>query len=155
MDVRLIDIGQQKIIYEENISGSAEKSISHFFSVEDKKDYHMSVIDQAINNALDKISWKIVSVIEKIGWKGKIAKVDRNKIYINGGLKTGLSTGDILLVSDLGDIIYNPDTGRPIGRAPGNIKGTIRIVDFFGNDGAIAVINSGSGFKDNDFVELQ
>ena len=155
MMVRAIDIASHKVIFEENVAGTAEKSVSHFFSIEGKKNYKLSVIDEAISNAFDKISWKLIPKIEKIGWKGRIARVDRNKIYINGGLKTGITAGDILLVSNLGEIINNPDTGRPLGRAPGNIKGTIRVVDFFGDDGAITVINSGSGFRANDFVELQ
>jgi len=155
LDIRIIDINIQKIIYEENVSGTSDRSVSHFFSVENKTDYQMAVIESAIQNAYEKIAWKLISKIEGIGWKGKIAKVDQNKVFINGGLKTGLAVGDILLVSDLGELIFNPDTGRPIGRAPGNIKGTIRIVDYFGKNGAIAVINSGSGFKINDYVELQ
>jgi len=144
MGIRAIDINLQRIIFEENIQGTSDKSVSHFFSIENKKDYKMAVVEQAIKNAYDKISWKIIPKIEKIGWKGRIAKVDRNKIYINGGQRTGITAGDILLVSDLGEVIFNPETGRPLGRAPGNIKGTIRIVDFFGKDGAIAVINSGA-----------
>ena len=34
------------------------------------------------------------------------------------------------------------------------MKGTLEVISFFGTDGSIAVIHSGSGFRENDKVEL-
>jgi hypothetical protein len=70
------------------------------------------------------------------------------------GQVTGLKQGDLLRVLEEGDEIYDPQTGNFLGKAPGKLKGTIEVVSFFGTDGAIAVIHSGSGFRPLDRVEL-
>ena len=62
--------------------------------------------------------------------------------------------GDILKITEEGDEIFDPDTGIFIGRAPGRMKGTVEVVSYFGRDGSICLIHSGSGFKENDRVEL-
>jgi hypothetical protein len=57
-------------------------------------------------------------------------------------------------VSEEGQEIFDPETGGFIGKAPGRMKGTIEIVSYFGKDGAIGIIHSGSGFEENDIVEI-
>jgi hypothetical protein len=37
--------------------------------------------------------------------------------------------------------------------APGRFKGFLKVVDFFGEDGAIAIVHSGAGFQEKDRVE--
>lgn len=96
----------------------------------------------------------LVRAIEKLSWEGRIAMVSGEKIYLNAGRLSGLQVGDILKVSEDGEDVYDPDTGRFIGTAPGRLKGTIEVVSYFGKDGAISVIHSGSGFSENDRVEL-
>jgi hypothetical protein len=34
------------------------------------------------------------------------------------------------------------------------MKGSLEVISYFGQDGAIAVIHSGSGFKENDRIEM-
>jgi hypothetical protein len=80
--------------------------------------------------------------------------ISGERVYVNAGRLSGLQVGDILKVTEEGDDVYDPDTGRFIGTAPGRLKGTIEVVSYFGKDGAIAVIHSGSGFQENDRVEL-
>lgn len=96
----------------------------------------------------------LVKAIEKLSWEGRIAMVSGEKIYINAGRLSGLQVGDVLKVTEDGEDVYDPDTGRFIGTAPGRLKGTIEVVSYFGKDGAISVIHSGSGFQENDRVEL-
>jgi hypothetical protein len=38
--------------------------------------------------------------------------------------------------------------------APGPFKGILKVVDYFGGDGAVAVIHSGAGFRERDRVEM-
>ena len=70
------------------------------------------------------------------------------------GRISGLQVGDLLKVSENGDDIYDPDSGVHIGKSPGRLKGTLEVISYFGNDGSIAVIHSGAGFKENDKVEV-
>jgi hypothetical protein len=80
--------------------------------------------------------------------------VSGERVFINAGRLSGLQVGDILKVTEEGDDVYDPENGRFIGTAPGRLKGTIEVVSYFGRDGAIAVVHSGSGFQENDRVEL-
>lgn len=96
----------------------------------------------------------VVRAMEKLSWEGRVAMVSGERIYVNAGRLSGLQVGDVLKVTDEGEDVYDPETGRFIGTAPGRLKGTIEVVTYFGKDGAIAVIHSGSGFQENDRVEL-
>lgn len=67
---------------------------------------------------------------------------------------SGLQVGDILKVTEEGHEVYDPETGAYIGNAPGRMKGTLEVISYFGKDGAISILHSGSGIKENDKVEL-
>ncbi|MEI8346581.1 MAG: hypothetical protein WCG27_03885, partial [Pseudomonadota bacterium] len=47
-----------------------------------------------------------------------------------------------------------PDTGALIGTSKGEVKGAIEIIDYFGPDGAVAVLHSGGQVQEGDFVQL-
>lgn len=96
----------------------------------------------------------IFRAVEKLNWEGRVAMVSGERIYVNAGRLSGLQIGDILKVSEEGDEVFDPETGTYIGRAPGRMKGTLEIVSYFGKDGTIAIIHSGSGFLENDRVML-
>lgn len=113
-----------------------------------------NLVKDAVSKALKGIVPSIASAVKKITWEGKIALVNGERIFLNAGRLSGLQVGDILRVLDSGEDVFDPDSGETIGRAPGRMKGTIEVVSYFGKDGAIAVVHSGSGFKESDQVEL-
>lgn len=96
----------------------------------------------------------VVRAVEKLSWEGRVAMVTGERIYVNAGRLSGIQVGDILKVTEEGEDVYDPETGRFIGRAPGRLKGTIEVISYFGKDGAIGIIHSGSGFQENDRVEI-
>ena len=108
----------------------------------------------AIAKAFRTAGIEVLRAVEKLGWQGRVASVAGDRVFINAGRLTGLQVGDILKVTDDGEDIYDPNTGRFIGTAPGRLKGTIEVQTYFGKDGAIATIHSGAGFRQNDHVEL-
>lgn len=97
---------------------------------------------------------QIIENLEKMSWEGRIAMISGDRVYLNVGRISGVQIGDVLKVSEEGDEVYDPQSGNYIGRVAGRSKGTLEVVSYFGQDGAIAVIHSGSGFKENDKVEL-
>jgi curli biogenesis system outer membrane secretion channel CsgG len=96
----------------------------------------------------------LVKAVEKLNWEGRIAMVAGEKIYINAGRLSGLQVGDILKITEDGDEVFDPDSGKFIGTAPGRMKGTVEVVSYFGKDGCVTVVHSGSSFAENDRVEL-
>ena len=97
---------------------------------------------------------KLVEALKLITWEGRIATLQGEKIYLNVGQISGVQIGDILKVVDDGNEIYDPELGYHLGKVPGKVKGTVEVVGFFGQDGAVGVIHSGAGFKENDRIEI-
>lgn len=112
------------------------------------------MIQMIVKDAFLDFTPQILAALEKVSWEGRIAAINGDRIYLNVGRISGLRVGDLLKVTENGDDVFDPESGSHIGRVPGRLKGTLEIVSYFGNDGAIAVIHSGSGFRENDRVEL-
>lgn len=85
-------------------------------------------------------------VFDKISWEGRIVKISGGKVFINAGRASGLNLGDILKVMTPGEDVYDPVSGTYMGRSAGQPKGTLEIIDYLGNDGAVSSIHSGGGF---------
>ncbi|MCE3010186.1 MAG: CsgG/HfaB family protein [Proteobacteria bacterium] len=112
------------------------------------------VMENLVKEAFLDFTPQITSTMDKLSWEGRIAMIQGERIFLNVGKVSGLQVGDILKVSEDGEDIYDPQTGNYIGRVPGRLKGTLEVISYFGQDGSIAVIHSGSGFKENDKIEL-
>lgn len=97
---------------------------------------------------------QIIASLDRVSWEGRIAAIQGDRIYLNVGRISGIQVGDLLKVTEDGDDVYDPENGSHIGRVPGRLKGTLEVISYFGNDGSISIIHSGSGFKENDRVEL-
>lgn len=97
---------------------------------------------------------QIQKALGKMNWEGRIAAIQGQKIFLNVGSVSGVQVGDLLRVYEEGSEIFDPEMGTAIGKAPGAVKGTLEVVSYFGNDGSVAVIHSGAGFKENDRVEI-
>jgi hypothetical protein len=108
----------------------------------------------ATRNAMVPIVGDVLKSVEKMTWEGRIAKVSGGKVYLNSGRASGLISGDILRVMAQGDDIYDPNTGAYLGRSPGQLKGTLEVVDFMGADAAITEIHTGGNFQEGDPVQL-
>lgn len=112
------------------------------------------LIEAIVKDAFLDFVPQVVASLSKVSWEGRIAALNGDRIYLNVGKISGIQVGDLLKVLDQGDDVYDPESGGHIGTVPGRLKGTLEVISYFGNDGSIAVIHSGSGFKENDRVEL-
>lgn len=112
------------------------------------------ILENLVTEAFLDFTPQIIATMEKMTWEGRIAALNGDRIFLNVGKISGIQIGDILKVADEGDEIYDPQSGNYIGKVPGRLKGTLEVVSYFGQDGAIAIVHSGAGFKENDRVEL-
>lgn len=134
---------------EETTTRVAERSFSDRFLEEDPK-----LIDAAVVKAFQGAVPRISQSVEKLSWEGRVALVKGDRVYLNAGRLSGLQVGDILKVTEDGEDVYDPESGTLIGKVPGRLKGTIELISYFGKDGSIGIVHSGSGFRENDRVEL-
>ena len=112
------------------------------------------LIEAVVIRAFQGTISRLVNSVQKLSWEGRVAMVKGERDYLNAGRISGLQIGDILRISEEGEDVHDPETGSYIGRVSGRLKGTVEIVSYFGKDGAISVLHSGSGFRENDLVEL-
>ncbi|MCB0350819.1 MAG: hypothetical protein KDD38_06525 [Bdellovibrionales bacterium] len=141
--------GVRKATVEHETTRVGESAYSDRFLEEDP-----GLIRAGVKKAFTQSVGGIVKAVEKLSWEGRIAMVNGEKIYVNAGRLSGIQVGDILKVTEEGDEVFDPDNGVFIGKAQGRMKGTVEVVSYFGKDGAVAIIHSGSGFQENDPVQL-
>lgn len=112
------------------------------------------IVPTLVKDTLFEFVPQITKSLETLVWEGRIASLQGERVFLNVGKVSGLNVGDLLRVTEDGEEIFDTETGGFIGKSPGRLKGTLEVVSFFGQDGAIAVTHSGGGFRENDRVEL-
>ncbi len=120
----------------------------------ESKQFRAELAKLALRQASKTLVNDVLKGIEKLNWNGKIAKIVGTKVYINAGRGSGLVGGDILKVLTPSEDIYDPDSGAYLGRAEGQLKGTLEIVDFVGADASVAVVHTGGNVNEGDIVKL-
>lgn len=157
VELRMVDVTQAKEVALGEGAGVSENSTLNLFSGEDPNEveaYRNEVVAEALSDAIRKALPALSREIGRIQWRGKVAKIAGAKIYINAGRATGLQIGDIMKVSSQGRDIFDPDTGLFLGRTAGDLKGTLEVVEFFGEDGSISRVHSGANFLEGDIIQL-
>ena len=134
---------------EDSTTRVAERSFSDSTLQDDPR-----LVESVVRKAFESLVPRIAQALDKLGWEGRIALVKGERIFLNAGRLSGLQVGDILKVTDDAEDVYDPETGSLIGKVPGRLKGTIEVISYFGRDGSICVVHSGSGFHENDIVEV-
>jgi hypothetical protein len=144
----LFNVLKTVTIEEANIRVAENVNTDKFFSS------NPEILQSLLKETFLDFNPQILATLEKMSWEGRIATINGDRVFLNVGRISGLNVGDILKVSEEGDEIYDPQSGNFIGKVPGRLKGTLEVVSYFGQDGSIAIIHSGAGFKENDRVEL-
>lgn len=104
--------------------------------------------------AFEKTVPVLIDSLKKFSWEGRVALVKGEKVYLNAGRLSGLQVGDLLRIVEPQEEVFDPETSQFIGQIKGRMKGTVEVTNYFGTDGAVTQIHSGSGFKENDLVEF-
>lgn len=156
VEVKLFDVAAGREILSVGKSGEASSSAIIGLEPENQQsaDYRGELSQLAVRDAVSRIVPDVIRTVEKLTWEGRIAKIVGPKVYINSGKASGLIAGDILKVLTAGDEIYDQATGAYLGRTPGQLKGTLEVRDFLGQDGAVAEIHTGGNFQAGDTVQL-
>lgn len=152
--VSLYDVGTERSLFSQNTSAEVTEEHTRFFGNRNPDSYEERKGQGAVSQAVDKMIPGFVKEAKRIAWMGRIAKIDVHRFFINAGELSGISKNQLLRVYGDAEPIVDQETGLLIGMAPGRFKGILRVVDFFGTDGAIAVVHSGAAFKEKDRVEV-
>lgn len=154
VDVRVIDTSTGQVLFADSGKGEYEKKATQVLGMGQYAGYDETLGQEALRASITKFIDNLIQQLENVEWSGRIAGIQGDRIYLNAGQKTGLKIGDELIITSLGEEIRDPQTGLVIGRAPGPVLGRLRVIAFFGEDGSVATIESGHGFKIGDQVKL-
>ena len=156
VEIKIFDVGAGREVAALGRSGEAISTSSVALEEEnlESQDFRTEMSKLAARNAISTMVPDVVRTIEKMVWQGRIAKMVGTKIYVNAGKSSGLVAGDILKVLTTGDDVYDPNTTAYLGRAPGQLKGTLEVLDFLGTDGAVTEVHTGGNFQEGDVVQL-
>ena len=156
LEIRIFDILSNKEIFNETMDGNIDDSSLRFYLADQEANLaqRRELLRYSIRVAARKFVPKLIALGEKLDWTGRVAKIIGTKIYVNAGRMSGINIGDILKVITEGEDVYDPETGALIGISKGEVKGTLEILDFFGPDGAVAILHSGGSVTEGDFVQL-
>jgi len=156
VDYRIVDTTTGVQLLADSGAGIYEKSAGSVLGMGTKASYDTDLRDGALRDALTKAMVNMMKQLESQTWKGKIAKVAGNKLYINAGKKTGLQVGDKLDVYRVGEDIIDPDTHVKLGTTEDKIGQAIVQQNDLGDkaDMSVAVTTSGMALKQGDVVKF-
>lgn len=156
VEMKVFDVNSGKEILASGKSG--ESSSSAMVAIEpenlESAEFRSEMTRLAVRNAVAQLVPDVVRAVEKMTWEGHVAKIVGKKIYLNAGKTSGIAAGDILKVMTQGEDVVDPATGAFLGRAPGQLKGTVEVVDFIGADGAVGEVHTGGNIREGDIVQL-
>ena len=154
VDVRVVDAETGQILFAESGTGIYETKTTEVLGIGQSAGYDETLGGNALRAAIAQFIDNLLNRMAKIEWAGRVADIQDGDVVINAGQKTGLKIGDRLASYTLGKEITDPETGVSMGRVRGQKKGTVEIIEFFGEDGAIAKVVDGAGFTKGDVVRL-
>lgn len=156
IEVKLFDVAAGREVLSIGKSGEASSNAIVGFEADSQQsaEFRAELSQLAVREAVAQVVPEVIRTVEKLTWEGRIAKIVGPKIYISAGKASGLLAGDILKVLTAGDDIYDQATGAYLGRTPGQLKGTLEVKDFLGQDGAVTEVHTGGNFQTGDTVQL-
>jgi len=156
IELKVFDVQANKELYSEVLDGNITDENLKFYQAnpEDSIAYRQELLRYSVQVASRKFVPKVIKVGAKLDWMGRVARIIGTRIYINAGRTAGINIGDILKVVTEGEEIYDPASGAIIGFSEGEVKGTLEVVDYLSDDGAVCILHSGGSVTEGDFVQL-
>ena len=151
---QLHDATNEKLLLTKDSTAEVLEEHTRFLASRTVESYDANRAEGAVTKALDKVVPLFSQYAKRISWVGKIVKIEMNRFFINAGEPTGITQGQLLKVFGPSQPIIDDESQQFIGMAPGRFKGILKVVDYFGNDGAVAIVHAGSGFQEKDRVEV-
>ena len=153
VDIRVVDAETGQILLADSGKGVVRKKTSKFLGLGGKSKYDETLEGEALRAAIVKFTANIISQVNKKPWSCRVAAVEGGTIYLNAGLESGLEVGQKFKVFSQGKEIKDPTTGLVLGRTEKQV-GKLKLASFFGDNGAIASVISGSLPKPGYLVRL-
>ena len=114
--------------------------------------FFQTPLGEALREALDEGVASISEVLGQNLWRPTIASIDNRTIMLSGGKDRRMKIGTRWHVRRGGDVVRDPDTGDLLGRATGDVIGTLLILEV-ADRYSVASILDGEGFERGQKLE--
>lgn len=151
---QLHDATNEKVLLSKSNTAEVLEEHTRFLASPTVESYDATRAEGAVSKAIDKVIPLFSQYAKRISWSGKIIKIEMNRFFINAGEPTGIVPGQLLKVFGSSEPIIDDESQQFLGMAPGRFKGILKVVDYFGTDGSVAILHAGAGFQEKDRVEI-
>lgn len=153
VNIRVVNTETGQVLYADSGEGKSTSSNGQVLGMGTRGGYNETIEGESLRAAISQLVENITSQINKKQWSCRVADVQNGQVYLDAGQESGLQLGQKLTAYHLGRAIKSPDTGLVIGFVQDRV-GEIEVTDFFGENGAVAKISSGSSPSPGDLAKL-
>lgn len=147
VEIRLVDARTGYLFFTATGAGEASVESGEVAGFGSRADYDGTLNDRAIGAAISDVQNALIAKLEERPWRTDILKISGRQVFISGGARQGLKSGDVLAVMQQGETVNSGQTGFAITLPPAQL-GKIRVVSLFGdnetNEGAVCELVSGA-----------
>jgi curli biogenesis system outer membrane secretion channel CsgG len=109
-------------------------------------------INYAVQACINKAAYKIASSLKAQTWRGAVAQIKGDKVYINAGSNKGIQMGMKLTALAKGAVLIDPETKLPLGSDTEAI-GTLTVTTVNESFSIATIVQGCKGLKVGDQVE--
>lgn len=146
VDVRLVDPKTGYVFFSATGAGESSSEVGNVAGFGNRAGYDSTLNDKAIGAAINDVINDLIAKLDERPWKTDILKLEGNRIFITGGQRQGIKTGDELYILKSGETIKSSQSGFDITLPPTRVA-TMQVQGSFGenetNEGSFGVITEG------------
>jgi curli biogenesis system outer membrane secretion channel CsgG len=135
VNLRLIDVSTGRVFLAADGTGEATHESGEIAGYGSAAAYDSTLNEKAISAAISDVMTEVVNELEARPWRTYVLAYENGMIYLAGGERQGIATGDELAVVRKGATIKSPQSGMPI-ELPGVEVARVRVESHFGDDEA-------------------
>jgi curli biogenesis system outer membrane secretion channel CsgG len=109
-------------------------------------------INYAVQACINKAAYRIASSLKSQTWRGSVAQIKGDKVYINAGSNKGIQMGMKLTALSKGTALIDPETKLPLGNDTEAI-GTLTVTTVNDSFSIATIVQGCKGLKVGDQVE--
>lgn len=147
VEIRLVDVHTGLLFFSASGSGDATTESGEVAGFGSSADYDGTLNDRAIAAAISDVISTLINKLVDRPWRTDILQVSGSQVFISGGSRQGINSGDVLQVMQEGAEVTSRQTGFRI-TLPGTPIGQLKVISTFGdsesNEGSVAQLISGT-----------
>jgi len=146
VDIRLVDPKTGYVFFSATGTGEAVSEVGNVAGFGNRAGYDSTLNDKAIGASVNDVINDLIAKLDERQWKTDVLKVEGKRVFITGGKRQGIKTGDQLYILKSGETIKSAQSGFDITLPPTHVA-TMQVQGSFGenetNEGSFGVITDG------------